>query len=124
MWFCLVAFSAFLRCDEICNIRWCDVVIEDQYFFLYILKSKTDQYHEGCNRLVAKTAKLTCPHIMLFRYTQLAKKDTSSKEFVFTALGFSRVREVLLAKLKAIGLETSRFGLHSLPDQVFAFSSK
>lgn len=26
------AFSAFLRYDEICNIRWCNVVIEDQYF--------------------------------------------------------------------------------------------
>ena len=52
------------------------------------------------------------------------------KQFVFRSLGFkrakgyylwpgtrlsySRARQVLLAKLKALGLETSRFGLHSL----------
>ena len=31
---CLVAFSAFLRYDEISNIKWCDVDIKDQYFSL------------------------------------------------------------------------------------------
>ena len=79
----LVAFSTFLPYDEICNIRWCNVVNEDQYFSLYIPKENTDdQYHEGCARLVAKTGKLTCPHSTLVRYAQLAKEDTNSTEVV------------------------------------------
>ena len=65
---CLVAFSAFLRYDEISNIKWCDVDIKDQYFSLYIPKGKTDQYSEGCTRLVARTGRPPCPHSMHLRY--------------------------------------------------------
>ena len=126
---CLVAFSSFLRYDEISNIKCCDVDIKDKYFSLYIPKGKTDQYYEGCTRLVARTGRPTCPHSMLLRNANLAKENTTSREFVFRSLGFckikghflrpgtklsyTRAREVILLKLKAIGLDTSKLGLHS-----------
>ena len=126
---CLVAFSAFLRYDEISNIKWYDVDIKDQYFSLYIPKGNTDQYYKGCTILVARTGRPTCPQSMLLRYANLAKENTTSREFVFRSLGFSKIkghflrpgtklsytraREVILLKLKAIGLDTAKLGLHS-----------
>ena len=66
---------------------------------------------------------------MLLRYANLAKEDITSREFVFTSLEFNRMkgnflqpatklsctraRKVILLKLKAIGLDNSKLGLHS-----------
>ena len=67
---------------------------------------------------------------MLLRYAALAKLNLDSLEFVFqnlsfststgyslrssTSLSYTRAREVVLAKFRAIGVDTSRIGLHSL----------
>ena len=83
----------------------------------------------NCTRLVARTGRPTCPYSMLLTYANLVKEDTTLREFVFRSLGFSkmkghffrpgtklsytRAREVILLKLKAIGLDTSKLGLHS-----------
>ena len=39
---CLVSFAGFLRFNEICNIRWCDIDFKDTYFSLPIARSKSD----------------------------------------------------------------------------------
>jgi integrase len=46
--FCLVSFAGFLRSNELCNIRWCDIHFAKAYFSLFIPRSKTDQYYHGC----------------------------------------------------------------------------
>ena len=92
--------------------------------FLVCPKDKTNKYCKGCTRLVARTGRPSCPHSMLLRYAKLAKEDITSREFLFRALGFSRItghflqpctklfhtsaREVIFLKLKAIGLDTSK----------------
>ena len=71
-----------------------------------------------------------CPCAVLLCYAALAKCNLESLEFVFqdlsfstskgyslrsiTSLSYTRVREVVLAKFRAIGVDTSRMGLHSL----------
>ena len=64
--FCLVAFAGFLRFNELCNIKWSDIVFKDTYFALYIPRSKTDQYGSGATRVVARTGNPTCPFDMLY----------------------------------------------------------
>lgn len=68
---------------------------------------------------------------MLERYLYMCKIDNNSDEFIFRSLSFckksqcfklrgnnplsyTRAREVLLAALESIGLDKSKFGLHSL----------
>ena len=67
---------------------------------------------------------------MLLRYAALAKRNLDSLEFGFqnlsfstskgyslrsgTSLSYTRVREVVLAKFRAIGVDTSLIGWHSL----------
>ena len=65
---CLVSFAGFLRFNEACNIRWCDIDFKDTYFSLHIPRSKTDQYGPGSTRVVTRTGNSTCPFNMLRRY--------------------------------------------------------
>lgn len=39
---CLVSFAGFLRFNEACNIRWCDIDFKDTYLSLYIPRSKLE----------------------------------------------------------------------------------
>ena len=128
--FCLVAFAGFLRFNELCNLRWCDIVFKDTHFSLFIPRSKSDQYGSGATRVVARTGNPTCPFDMLRRYATLSGDNISSTQFVFRSvykskaggyllrdgskLSYSRARELFIQKFRAIGLDTSLYGLHSL----------
>ena len=128
--FSLVAFAGFLRLNELCNIKWSDIVFKDTYFALYIPRSKTDQYGSGATRVVARTGNPTCPFDMLCRYAKISGDSLDSTEFVFRSLykrkngthalrsgsrlSYSRARELFILKFKAIGLDTKLYGLHSL----------
>ena len=128
--FCLVAFAGFLRFNELCNIKWSDIVFKDTYFALYIPRSKTDQYGSGATRVIARTGNPTCPFDMLCRYAKMSGDSLDSTEFVFRSLykrkngahalrsgsrlSYSRARELFILKFKAIGLDTKLYGLHSL----------
>ena len=43
----LFAFAAFLRFDELINLRVLDTSFKDSYFLVFIESSKTDQYRDG-----------------------------------------------------------------------------
>jgi hypothetical protein len=43
----LLSFAGFLRFDEVSSLLCSDVKIECEYLFLFIRKSKTDQYRNG-----------------------------------------------------------------------------
>lgn len=125
--FCLLAFAGFLRYDELSRLRWSDISFFEDHIALFVCKSKTDQFGKGCSLVIAKTGTSTCPCAMLLRYAALAKRDLGSQEFVFqnitfsttkgyslrsgTSLSYTRAREVVLAKFRAIGVDTSRIGL-------------
>ena len=80
---------------------------------------------------IAKTDSITCPVNMLQSYIDAAHIDMDSDEFIFRQVSFckksnshvlrksgklsyTRVRELILEKLKLLGLDVSKFGVHSL----------
>lgn len=128
---CLVSYAGFLRFSELANLRRSDITISDSHVSLFIAKSKTDHYREGTNVLISRTYKSTCPVSMLEKYLCLSKIQQTSTEFIFRSLSFckkstvfklkgvnplsyTRAREILLSALESIGLDKSKFGLHSL----------
>lgn len=125
----LLAFAAFLRYDEVSKLKCCDVQFTPEAMTVHISSSKTDQYRQGDSVLIARTGTATCPVAMLERYITAAQISSSSKLHLFRAitstkhgerlrpsgsLSYTRMRELLLAKLEQIGYDKSQFGLHSL----------
>ena len=101
----------------------------DEHMELYIESSKTDEYRDGAWVVIAKTHTDLCPVQMLRRYMELAAVGSDSEKFLFRGIvhtksgsslrssggiSYTRVRELVLEKLHQIGLDKSKFGLHSL----------
>ena len=55
-----------------------------------IVSSKTDQFRQGHEILVARTGSLTCPVAVLQRYCTMAELDTKSKQHLFRPLCSSK----------------------------------
>lgn len=79
--------------------------------------------------MIARTDTDLCPVAMLVRYMKAAAISGDQEKFLFRGLvntkagarlrpagglSYSRVRELVLEKLVLLGLDKSRFGLHSL----------
>ena len=126
---CLIGFVGFLRFNEIAHLRESDVHIFHDHAELFIEASKTDQYRDGSWVVIARSDLVTCPVAMLERYMELGKVGSSPELPLFrgivrTKLGeqlrrkggisYTRVRELVLQKLAALGLDPKQFGLHSL----------
>lgn len=50
---CLLAYAAFLRFNELAELRCKDVITNDSYLELHIRSSKTDQYRQGSKLAIA-----------------------------------------------------------------------
>ena len=125
----LLSFAAFLRYNEISKLRCCDVTFSTESMSVQIRSSKTDQYRQGDTVLVARTGSPTCPVAMLQQYFRLGEFSHSSTLSLFRgitrtkqgerlhasgSLSYTRMRELFLAKLKDLGVDSSKFGFHSL----------
>ena len=123
---CLLGFAAFLRYDELSKLRCEDLVFTPKFLQIKIRSSKTDQYHQDDTVLVARTGKPTCPVSMVECY--MAKGDlVGTSGLLFRpltsdgkklrsngSLTYSRLRELLLDRLQALGYPADQFGVHSL----------
>ena len=127
----LLAYAGFLRYDELSNLRICDIDMCDSHIKLFLEKSKTDQCREGAWIIIGATGKSTCPVLMLKRYINCAGFDgldpshylytsitmlKSQNKYVIRSdkLSYSRCREIIKGALQEIGLDASKFGVHSL----------
>ena len=114
---CLLAFSAFLRYDELAKLRCCDVTFSPLRMAVHIASSKTDQYRQGDNVLVTRTGSATWP---VERYYTMAALSTQSKLHLFRgivvtrngerlrsqgSLSYTRLRELFLSKLSQLGFD-------------------
>ncbi|KAK3091197.1 hypothetical protein FSP39_017889 [Pinctada imbricata] len=129
---CLLSYAGFLRFSELSNLRMCDVNFFQTHVTLYIVKSKTDKYKAGSTVCISKTGLSTCPVSMLSKYIEKANISPSSEEYLFRQLtyfkksesfrlrkvnkpiSYTRSREIILLAFESIGLDKSKFGLHSL----------
>ena len=130
----VLSYAGFLRFSEVSNLKSSHIKFEEGYVSIFIERSKTDVYRDGSWVLVAKTGSIACPYSLLQRYLKAAKLgDTSEDQYIFRSvnyrrktntyclrkssygpISYTRAREVVLGKFKAIGLNEKLFGLHSL----------
>ena len=68
----LLAYAAFLRYNELANLKVCDIEQCASHIKLFLEKSKTDQFREGAWIIVGATGKPTCPVYMLRKYIDCA----------------------------------------------------
>lgn len=125
----LIAFSGFLRFDELVHLRCNDIKFFSGHFSLFIRKCKTDQYRQGNEIVISKGESLACPYVMLKRYLDVTKLNTSDDNFLFRPcyrskekcgiigknkpLSYTRTREVLVARMREV-VGDLNVGLHSL----------
>uniref|UniRef100_A0A1X7USH4 Tyr recombinase domain-containing protein n=1 Tax=Amphimedon queenslandica TaxID=400682 RepID=A0A1X7USH4_AMPQE len=125
---CLLAFAGFLRFSEIAGIRCCDVTISATKMVLNIVSSQTDQFRQGDQVPMARSGSVTCPVAMMERYIKLGRLELSSTGCLFRPLvhtkngeslrptgsiSYTRLREIVMDKLKNLGYDPNRYGLHS-----------
>jgi integrase len=126
----VLAFSGFLRFNELVNLRLEDLNFLSTYMILNITSSKTDQLRKGHLVHIARTGSPCCPVSLLERYMAKAEFSIMDKGFVFRnfsyqkgsvlprdvdkKMTYTRVREIVKQKFIAIGLDTKSYTLHSL----------
>lgn len=126
---CLIGFAGFLRYSELAALKESDVLIFPDHMEIFIESSKTDQYRDGAWVVIARTATKICPVNMTERYISLGEISGSPDQHLFRGithtkngvklrkkggLSYTRMRELLLEKIEAIGLNPKLYGLHSL----------
>ena len=128
----LLAYSAFLRCEEALTLRRSHIRIHTTHMDIYIPSSKTDQYREGRSVLVART-RTALDHVLhMYKYLQAARIIPMSEEYIFQAISskgpaskqvlrkedkhisYTTIRDLLKKLLRDIGLDEKRYGTHSL----------
>lgn len=125
----LIAYSAFLRFDELSNLKCKDVKMFDDYLIIHINSSKTDQYRKGNEIYISKGQTVACPVNMFLRYISLSNLDPKSDEYIFKPifrskgiakliyknkpLSYTAARENIVKRLKQVAPELN-LGLHSL----------
>lgn len=128
----VLAFAGFFRINEVLQLKRSDIHVFDAYCTAHISKSKTDTLRQGNEVLLARTNRVTCPVSLLERYFKSANIDDTSPEHLFRPvyfiskdnkyvlrtpkdkpLSYTRVRELFKEKITVLGLDASKYGLHS-----------
>ncbi|XP_063397693.1 uncharacterized protein LOC134682015 [Mytilus trossulus] len=125
----VLSFSGFLRFDELSSLKCKGVTVYDEFLKLFISHSKTDQYRQGNEILIAKGKTIACPVSIFQNYIDLAKLNLNSDFYIFRPIfrhksiakliyknkkiSYTAARENILKRLKLIA-PTLNLGLHSL----------
>ena len=90
----VLAFSGFLRANELRNLQLGDFLFHDGFMTVVIRQAKTDQFRQGNHVDIAKTDTVACPVMWVEKYFKLALLDpqdpASSKMFVFRQISSSK----------------------------------
>ena len=126
---CLLSFAGFLRFNELVNLRPADISMEDNMMRIHIVRSKTDQWRQGDEIVVARTNSSTCPVAMLESYMVRTKMLWDDQRFLFRpiqkslkgealresgCISYTCLRDLFKRKLKDLGYQAEEYGLHSL----------
>lgn len=125
---CLLAFAGFLRVSEVMGLRCCEVKFRKDHMSILIASSKTDQYRDGAEVVIARIESSICPVRQLEEYFKLAELSPESTQKLFRgivksaggeklrqggSLSYTRIREMLLGKLQELGHNPALYGTHS-----------
>ncbi|XP_035688735.1 uncharacterized protein LOC118424294 [Branchiostoma floridae] len=122
----VIGFAGFLRWDDLSQLRADDVSFCDGYAALFVEKRKNDQFREGHWICIAASYTTSCPVTLLKRFIQSSTSTGHARLFRRVAthngvtflrpepMSYTRAREKVLNLLSTIGLDSTKYGLHSL----------
>ena len=124
-----LAFFAFLRFDEVVHLKAGNVKIHNTHVEILIEKAKNDQLRQGNVVVIAKRPQ-RCPVAVLQLYLQLSKAGLQPNKFLFRrivlkqgrrmlhdkqeVMKYATVKDLVKNKARALGLDPSVYGTHSL----------
>ena len=127
---CLLAFSGFLRSEELLKLKRSDILINIVYMSLFIESSKTDKYRDGAWILISRTGTVLCPVLNLERYLLWANISCDSDIYIFSHLSatkngfilrkdgkhlsYSNLRSLFIEAFKPHVSDINQYCLHSL----------
>ena len=126
---CLLGFAGFLRFGELISLRPCDFELSQEMMKIRIIQSKTDQWRQGDELVIARTGNCTCPVAMLERYMRRTSMCWNDQRYLFRPIqrtkngevlrqsgkiSYTCMRELFRKKIADLGLPPCNFGLHSL----------
>ena len=120
----------FLSFSELSNLKRSDFILHNTHMSIFIEKSKTDIYRKGHWLHLTKLNSNLCPLDLTKRYFVLVGIDKQCDKYIFRGientkngqklrkinkpLSYTTVRGHVLDLLANIGLDPTKFGLHSL----------
>ena len=125
----LICYTGFLRYDEASQLKFSDIKFKDDHMSVYIRKSKTDQFRDGKELLIAKGKTIACPVEMIKKYFSIANLK-EGEDFIFRPLyrnkdicklvsknkplSYTRARECILSRIKNVpSVNKLNIGMHS-----------
>ena len=126
----VLSFAGFFRFDDVSRIRRSDISFRAGFMVGKVLKSKNDQLRKGDEVVISQLSSSACPVELLKRYLAMFKIPPDSKDFIFKPISkgkgfcklvapdkpisYSTIRGAFRRDLLSLGVEPSKFGLHSL----------
>jgi integrase len=126
----VLAYYAFLRVDELKNIRTSSLILHEDHLEIRIKKSKTDQLRQGNVVVVARLGNKYCPIRLLQKYAGKVGINLQEDQFLFRAMSYknktavlektdkaliyTRFRDIVKNKATQLGLDAKRFATHSM----------
>ena len=126
----VLSFAGFFRFDDVSRIRRNDVIFNEGFMVIKVLKSKNDQLRRGDEVVISELPSPACPVKLLKKYLSKFKIPPDSRDLIFRPISkgkdsckmiapnkpisYSTMRQAFRRDLKTTGADPSKFGLHSL----------
>ena len=126
----VLCFTGFFRFDDISRVRRSDIAFHERFRVIQVQKSKNNQLRRGNEVVISELSTSACPVSLLKRYLDKFCTPPNSRDPIFKPIskgkGFCKlvspdkpincscIRDGFRRDLKNIGVDPSKFGLHSL----------
>ena len=121
-----LGFYGFLRWDDLSRITPSSLVFSPTHVSIFLEKRKNDQFRAGSHILIARSDEATCPVKIVEKFLEKGDHDVmlpiwrriqstkNGKKLRAELMSYSRANELFKNELKKEGLDSKKYGLHSL----------
>ena len=123
-----ISYAGFLRFDDLKKVSRNSCTFSQDCLSIHLPSSKSDQFRQGSDIVIARSGKDTCPVRVAERYFAalgdpsdcslpvLRRLQVSKRGLIPTSypLSYSRTREIVLDAIKPFVPDISKYGLHSM----------
>ncbi|CAH3193189.1 unnamed protein product, partial [Porites evermanni] len=82
----MLSFAGFFRSEEVLNINMSNIRFFEGFMIIKVDKSKTDQFRQGDEVVIAQSEGNVCPVFLLKEYLKKLDISPDSSEFIFRPL--------------------------------------